>query len=63
VVFIVNMIFEVYTFNMEIPLCRRIYDPGGAHIYLNIYHYTIMLIVLSFTYDGVKAHKRFLSLV
>jgi len=57
------MIFEVHFFNMEIPLCRRIYDPGGAHIYLNIYHYTIMLIVLSFTYDGVKAHKRFLSLV
>ena len=27
--FIVNLALEVYTFNIYIVLCRRIYDPGG----------------------------------
>ena len=27
--FIVNLALEVYTFNMDIVLFRRVYDPGG----------------------------------
>ena len=44
--FIVNLAFQMLTFNMDIRLCRRIYDPGGVHFYLNIYHYTSSLVWL-----------------
>ena len=27
--FIVNLAFEIHTFNIDILLCRRVYDPGG----------------------------------
>jgi hypothetical protein len=27
--FIVNLALEVYTFNIDIVLCRKVYDPGG----------------------------------
>ena len=27
--FIVNLAVEVYTFNIDIVLCRKVYDPGG----------------------------------
>jgi hypothetical protein len=27
--FIVNLALEVYTFNIYIVLCRKVYDPGG----------------------------------
>ena len=31
--FIVNLALEVYTFNIDIILCRRVYDPGGKVLY------------------------------
>jgi len=27
--FIVNLALEVYTFNIDIVFCRKVYDPGG----------------------------------
>jgi hypothetical protein len=31
--FIVNLALEVYTFNIDIVLCRKVYDPGGKILY------------------------------
>ena len=31
--FIVNLTLEVYTFNIDIVFCRRVYDPGGKILY------------------------------
>ena len=31
--FIVDLALEVYTFNIDIVLCRRVYDPGGKILY------------------------------
>jgi len=31
--FIVNLALEVYTFNIDIVLSRRVYDPGGKVLY------------------------------
>jgi len=31
--FIVNLALEVYTFNIDIVLSRRVYDPGGKILY------------------------------
>ena len=41
--FIVNLAFEIHTFNIDILLCRRVYDPGGVYFCLEIYYHTIML--------------------
>ena len=31
--FIVNLALEVYTFNIDIVFCRKVYDPGGKILY------------------------------
>ena len=31
--FIVSLALEVYTFNIDIVLCRKVYDPGGKILY------------------------------
>jgi hypothetical protein len=31
--FIVNLALEVYTFNIDTVLCRKVYDPGGKTLY------------------------------
>jgi len=59
--FIVNLALEVYTFNIDIVLSRRVYDPGGKVLYWMETLNTTMTVLLLYS-DRVGAHKNALSL-